>query len=479
MSVANRLRRARSTALLGIAAGAEHVPHLQQSALQRARVDTSRLVARPIVFALTTGCVIAAATVIGTVVAAKLPLLLQIGVGIAAVIAGMLVAVVAILGCFLLLAIPRQRTEAREELTRLTHPTDFEGLAKELSNWVAEKEAAVPQFGAVPQEAMFVDGDHPLSALFNERQDELARLDAQARTEYHQRFRARVSAIVGADLPDPQTVSEFTELAARVRTLASDAGKAEAIAAAQGTPISGEHFSHLAVSRDRTQLDLRNEKPLETFVEAQSRSSFLAHHEGLRDHLEQWEAAIQEREAALAAVAVLIPEMITAAHLDSPEYLPGALAGCFTESVSGRLRRRDYVPPPLQLRCVATQMSQVNQAAARLGNREDTEPEPPWNAYLNAGAQECLIRTVVAPLLPTAEAAQAYYEEIVAPIETDLEACYGAILRLPQVDRVKVAQVRLRELGEPILDELKRQKISGVQPVFSSACPYCLAAVGI
>ena len=361
---------------------------------------------------------------------------------------------------------------------RATQPEDFSGLAEEFSTWVAAKDAAVPQFVSLPLTAV-LSPDDPLHELHIQRQDQIATLEAEARTEYHHRFRARVGLIIGPDIPDPETIRDFRKLAKQMQKLAGNARDAEAIAVAQGTPLSDDHLSHLMVSRDRTQLDLLNEKPLETLVDTQNRASFLAHYEALRDQLEEWETAIQEREAALAAVATLVPQVITAAGLDSPEYIPGELAECFTESVLGRLRRRDYTSPPLRLRCVETPMAQVRKAAARIGDPERRIPEEPWNAYVNAGVKEYLIRTVPGPVDFNQDGVAAHNETEVAPIEAELQSCYDAILHLPQVDRVKLAQARLKELGEPILEELKRQKISGAQPMFSSACPYCLAAIGI
>jgi hypothetical protein len=58
------------------------------------------------------------------------------------------------------------------------------------------------------------DPDDPLHTLYQQQNADLARFDAAMRGEYHQRFRSRVVAIVGADAPDPQHLQDFRELAA-------------------------------------------------------------------------------------------------------------------------------------------------------------------------------------------------------------------------------------------------------------------------
>jgi hypothetical protein len=192
-------------------------------------------------FSLATGCLAAAAIVAGAVLAAKLPLVEQVLVAVGGAGVGVLVPVGVLVASFWVLAFPRQRREARAELRLAAEPSDLAGLAEEFSAWTAAKHASRPFFTSLPMQAAF-DSDHPLNTTFHERNDELARFDAAARGEYYARFRGRVTQIVGDDWPDPHTTPDLVNLAARVRRLAGDAQDAEAIAAAQGTPISSDHL---------------------------------------------------------------------------------------------------------------------------------------------------------------------------------------------------------------------------------------------
>ena len=79
------------------AAPATRVPKLEQSAAQRARVDTSAWASRPIRFGLLTTCAVAAAGVLGAVLASSLPLATQVAVAIGAALVGFMAAVGALL----------------------------------------------------------------------------------------------------------------------------------------------------------------------------------------------------------------------------------------------------------------------------------------------------------------------------------------------------------------------------------------------
>ena len=85
-------------------------------------------------------------------------------------------------------AFPRQLNEARDEIRRLTRPTDVAELAREFSDWVVAKKASLPRHGwrIVPD----LSGPGSEAWLNNERRgDEIASLQARARAEYHARFR--------------------------------------------------------------------------------------------------------------------------------------------------------------------------------------------------------------------------------------------------------------------------------------------------
>lgn len=456
MHPVQRLRR--------LAARAEPSPTLDQTALQRARADTGTFVGRrPIKFLALTACAIAAATATGAVLAAKLPLIQQILVAVGGALVGVFVPVTVILASSWLLAFPRQRTEARAELRRATQPADLAGLAQGFSTWAAAKSAARPRFGGLPMQAMF-SSDHPLNAIHHERNDDLARYDAEARGEYHQRFRNRVMKIVGTDWREPQTTADLVALAERVQTLAGDAQNAEAIAAAQGLPITSDHLAHLQVLRDRVQLDVLNEKPPE-YGDDQRKESFFAHYRSLRPMLERWEKAIKGRDERLADLAAMIPQAVTMSRLVGPVYIDGAVADCFTEDILARFRRREYSARELQLRCV--------------GDVPGDNPEGLWNGHLHSGIRDYSVRLVKGPAEFTKDGVAEHHRAVVAPIEAELQTCYARINSSSQALNVKKAQKLLADQRQPLIDELMRQKIAGGTPTFSSSCPYCLAAIGL
>ena len=111
-----------------------------------------------------------------------------------------------------LAAFPRQRNEARDELRRLTQPTDIAQLSEKFSDWVAAKRAGLPQHGlrVVPG---IHDVDSEVWLNYEKRQDEIDRLHAKARAEYHERFRAAVVAVLGTVAEEPKDIAALEELA--------------------------------------------------------------------------------------------------------------------------------------------------------------------------------------------------------------------------------------------------------------------------
>ena len=114
-----------------------------------------------------------------------------------------------------LIAAPhRQRNQARIQLHELR--SDSPALAEEFSNWVLAKRASLPTHGMRLVPSLF-DSSGARSA-YEQRQDELDRLQARARAEYHDRFRASVVELLGADhAGDPRTISDLEALAEALR----------------------------------------------------------------------------------------------------------------------------------------------------------------------------------------------------------------------------------------------------------------------
>ena len=130
------------------AAPAAQVPKLDQSATQRAGVDTSAWASRaPIRFGLLTTCAVAGAGVLGALLASALPVAAQLGIAIAAACVGFVAPVCVLFTIEWLAAFPRQRKEARDEVRRLTQPADLAELSREFTDWVIAKRAALPQHG--------------------------------------------------------------------------------------------------------------------------------------------------------------------------------------------------------------------------------------------------------------------------------------------------------------------------------------------
>jgi hypothetical protein len=306
--------------------------------------------------------------------------------------------------------------------------------------------------------------DHPARTLQLQRNDELARLDAEARGEYHQRFRDRITTIVGEDWPEPRTTSDLVALAGRVQTLAGDARSAEAIAAAQGTPITSDHLTHLQALRERIHLDISNQQP-SRYGDDQNRESFFAHNKTLQPLVEKWDEAMENRDARIADLAAFIPQEVARCQLVGPAYIDGAVADCFSENILASFRRRDYGVPTLQLAC-------------RLGVAGEN-PENLWSAHLHSGTREYAVRLLPGPAELTTEGVAEYHRAVVAPIESELQACYAGIYGSAPASRVKAAQQALQQLSQPLLEEWRLQQISGATPAFSSSCPYCLAGLRI
>jgi len=109
----------------------------------------------------------------------------------------------------LVLAPVRQRNEARAEVRRLTvtPQSDPRGLAREFSEWLLAKRAAVPTW---PDGRGGVRSDDPALAVYKETQREVQR---HARLEYHEQFRPGVISVLGEgstqQAHDPQTIEDL------------------------------------------------------------------------------------------------------------------------------------------------------------------------------------------------------------------------------------------------------------------------------
>lgn len=173
-----------------------------------------------------------------------------------------------------------------------------ETLAREFSSWVRTKQAALPRGGWRQQVGLFAWGGesqetHSQRRLESERrQDEIERIHARARTEYHERFEARVAEVLGDTGPvrEPETISDLEKLSVRV-------------ARAAGVPPSPKAALR-TLSRDG--FNLRNQIPDQPTLE--QRKDFEPHVDSFRERaVEELSECAPEFVSELEAVPAYDP----------------------------------------------------------------------------------------------------------------------------------------------------------------------------
>jgi hypothetical protein len=461
-------RRWLTRVLRRFAAPATRVPKLEQSAAQRARVDTSAWASRPIRFGLLTTCAVAGAGVLGAVLASALPLAAQAAVAIGAAFVGFTAAVGALFAIEWLAAVPRQRNEARDELRQLTQPTDIAQLSEKFSDWVAAKRAGLPQHGlrVVPGVR---DVGSEVWLNYEKRQDEIDRLHAKAREEYHERFRAAVVAVLGTVAEEPKDIAALEELAEKLRALAAGDERAKRIAEANGQPVGENQRSLLDHLLTAVQQAVLNHRLVEygdpADGEQQNRDLFAAHFPSVLPELETWHAAIDRLGAAMECLRGWIPQEVQRRGFVEPDYFDGTVAECFSDLTVQRARLHELGEPrKIQLRCVQDVTT------------EDGEKR--WSAYLHSGRGEIKVGELSHDVEEFTEEGMADFNKAIADKEQDLQACFDAIQRSNVARRVAAEQTALSALRQPLIDQLKRTRITA-NPVFSESCQYCLAEIGL
>jgi hypothetical protein len=456
--------------LLGrLAASAAEVPTREQSAVQRARVDTSAWARRaPIRFGLLTTGAVAGAGVIGAVVASPLAVVAQVGVAIGAACFGFVVTVSVLFAIEWVMALRRQRDEARDELKRLTQPVDLAGLSRNFSNWVAAKRAALPQHGLriMPQ---IPDIGSEVWLNHEKRQDEIDRIQARARSEYHERFRASVAGALGEDAEEPTDIAALEELAEKLRAAVAEDERAKRIADAVGQPVGPNQRALLDGLLTRVHLAVANHNAVDyddaPDGEPHNRDLFAAHFPALIPQLDTWHAAVEGRETAVRSLRDWIPQEVQRRGFIEPHYFNGTMAACFSEVTVGRARRQELDDPfTVRIRC-------VQDVAADDG-------EKGWSAYVHSGREEVKVAELSHELKEFTEEGTAELNKIIAAMEQDLQACFDALQRSDAAPQVADAQSALNDLRQPLLDRLKLIR-NTANPVFSDTCRYCLAEIGL
>jgi hypothetical protein len=462
-------RRWPASLLRRLAARAAEVPRLELSAVQRARVDTSAWASRaPIRFGLLTTGAVAGAGVIGAVLASPLPVAAQVGVAIGAACVGFVVTVCVLFAIEWVTAFRRQRDEARDEVRRLTQPADLPELSRNFSDWVAVKRAALPQHGLrIMPEIHDVGSEVWLN--YEKRQDEIDRVQAKARSEYHERFRASVVGVLGADADEPTDIAALEELAEKLRAVAAGDETAKRIAEAHGQPVGPNQRALLDGLLTRVQLAVANHNAVDyddaADGEQHNRDLFAAHFPTLMPEIDTWHAAVESRETAVQSLRDWIPQEVRRRGFIEPDYFEGTVAACFSEVTVGRARRQELNEPfTVRLRCVQDVVAD--------------DGEKRWSAYLHSGREEIKVAELSHEVNEFTEEGTADLNKTIAAMEQDLQECFDALQGSEAARWVADAQNALNDLRQPLMDRLKLIR-NTANPVFSESCRYCLAEIGL
>jgi hypothetical protein len=303
-SVRDRLRHAFAW-LFRWTASAKDVPAIKQTAWQRAKVDTSSFAAgRPILFGTFATAGVATVGIVAATLASGHSVAVQVVCGVVGAVGGFLLIVIVIVGICWLLAFPRQRNEARTEVRTLDPAAgDGAALAREFSAWVLTRRESIPRAGGFrlmtgvfPQQGMSSDTHYGLLRDQEKRADAVAAVEAETRSQYHERFRDPMTGILGdtAAVREPQTAADLEKLSVQ-------------LARATGTTPPPKVVLR-ALSREGHKL--RNEMPADMSVE--QRRAF--------------EPRVDEYKArAVEALTECAPEFVS--ELESvPAYHPADLA---------------------------------------------------------------------------------------------------------------------------------------------------------
>lgn len=448
-----------------LAAPAARVPELEQSAGQRARVDTSKWAgAAPIRFGLVTTASVAVVGVLAGLLPSGLSLGARIVVGVVGAAVGFLLPVAGLFVFARLTAARRQRDEARAEIRRLTQPTDVVELARRFSEWAEAKSASLPRHGLRKIPSIF-ETDSEAWTAYEKREDEIDRIHAQARAEYHERFRAQIVDVLGDEARNPDSINDLERLAERLSEAAERKRRDDMVAGARGRPVGARHRSLLEATLDRFQLAVLNEQAMDygdaPGGEPQNRSSFEAHFKALRADVSAWHGAVQRIADASQELREFIAQEVRGRGFTEPDYIDGTVEECFSEvSVRRALGREGNEPKEIHLRCV--------------GATTTPEGGQRWSAYLHSGTHELKAAELDHDVTEFSEDAMAELNEIIAGMDQNLQACFDAIQRSDAAARVTEAHDALLALKQPLLDRLRPLKIA-FGPVFSEDCAFCLA----
>ena len=113
-----------------------------------------------------------------------------------------------------------QRNDARQALERLRQPAAGVDWTADFLDWARAQHASLPEHGFRLTASLF--GPPEVRMAEEARQDVIDRVHAQARKEYHDRFRASAVAMVGPEFAgDPRSIGDLLRLSERIGALAA------------------------------------------------------------------------------------------------------------------------------------------------------------------------------------------------------------------------------------------------------------------
>ena len=199
--------------------------------------------------------------------------------------------------------------------------------------------------------------------------------------------------------------------------------------------------------------------------EQQNRDLFAAHFRSVLPELETWHAAIDRLDAAMQSLRDWIPQEVQRRGFVEPDYFDGTVAECFSDLTVERARLHELDEPrKILLRCV--------QDVTTEGGEER------WSAYLHSGRAEIKVAELSHEVEEFSPEGMAEFNKVIAGLEHDLQECFDALQRSDAARQVAHEQSALSALRQPLIDQLKRTRITA-NPVFSESCQYCLAEIGL
>src|SRR5206468_11139237 len=94
-----------------------------------------------------------------------------------------------------------------------------------------------------------------------------------------------------------------------------------------------------------------------------------------------------------------------------------------------------------------------------------------WSAYLHSGREEIKVAELSHEVEEFTEERMADFNTVIAGLEHDLQECFDALQRSDAARRVAAEQTALSALRQPLMDQLKRTRITA-NPVFCENCQY-------